>query len=280
MNKLFYLFFLTSCIAMAQNFKTEDIVGSYRIPSNDPQGGQSVMIFENNTFATFYFGGALKGTWEIEGNEIKFKTVSNPKFYLYGRESKTLKDSTHLKFSTEESTLVNLAPKTSDIFRPLFNEGANCFGYPYIYKTSTHLGHLNFGKEYYYYGVGFDIFKFEVPKKFNDLIVIGLQDEYTKEIEFSALYKDGKLYFNRGKKPASKRPSSLEANKEEKAYLNKFMNQELIPETLIYGNEFFPYYDNPAEEELIPYIRIAPIKKEKGQVKVGKNNVFTATCEE
>ena len=126
MRKLVYLFFLISFIAMAQNPETKDIVGTYKLPSSDPQGGQSVIIFENNTFATFFFGGALKGTWEIIGNQVKFKTEGHPKFYLYGRESSSLKDSTHLNFSCEESSLVNLNSKTSDTFQPLFNADANC----------------------------------------------------------------------------------------------------------------------------------------------------------
>lgn len=65
MKKLFILFLLISFATMAQNPSTEDIIGSYRLPSNDPQGGQSVLIFDNNRFATFYFGGGVK---RIMGN--------------------------------------------------------------------------------------------------------------------------------------------------------------------------------------------------------------------
>jgi len=279
MQKLFYSFFLISFITMAQNPTTKDIVGTYKLPNSNPEGGQSVIIFENNTFATFYFGGALKGTWKIIDSQVQFKTESNPKFYVYGRKLKVLKDSTQLDFSCETNSLVNLNPKTSDTMQPLFNEGANCFDYPYIHKTTSHLSHLTFAKQEYRSVDSFDIYKFEIDKKYNDIIVIGLPDEYTTESEFSALYKEGNLYFNENK-PASKKPASIQENKEDKAYIARFMNKELIPETLMYGNEFFPNYDNPTEEQLSTFTRITPIKKEKGKIILGKNNLFTATCKD
>lgn len=264
---------------MAQNLTTEDIVGTYKLPSSDPQGGQSVIIFENNTFATFFFGGALKGTWKTIGNQIKFKTEGNPQFYLYGRKSLVLKDSTHLNFSCEESAVVNLNSKTGDTFHPLFNEGANCFDYPYIHKINIPLSEVTFAKkDYRQRGDLFDLYKFEIPKDFNDLVVVGLSEQYTKVIEFTATYKDGNLYFNSNKKAASKRPSDIEDSEEDKAYMNEFMNTELIPELLAYGNEFFPRHDNPTDEQLNPFTRINPLKVERGKAKIGKNNLFTANC--
>jgi len=279
MQKLFYSFFLISCITMAQNPTTEDIVGRYKLPNSNPEGGQSVLIFKNNTFATFYFGGALKGTWKIVGNEVQFKTESNPVFYLYGRTLKSLKDSTHLNFSSEKNTLVNLNPKYNEAMQPLFNKGANCFGYPYVYKTNKHLRDLTFAKQNYRKANSFDIYKFKVNKKYNDLIVIGLPHEYTTESTFSALYKEGNLYFGYGDKPASKSSRPMKKNSENKTFLTEFMSKELIPQPLVYGNEFFPNYDNPTEEELTPFTRIAPIKITKGKVILRKQHLFTAKCE-
>lgn len=224
--------------------------------------------------------GALKGSWEIDGNQVNFTTESNPKFYLYGRKQATLKDSTQLNFICERNnTFVNLSPKNNDKLQPLFNKDANCFGYSYVHKTNMHLSQLTFAKQDYYYVDDFDIYNFEVDAKYNDLIVIGLRDEYTTESDFSATYKNGDLYFGRDK-PASKKPNSVKENEVDKAYIDKFMKEELIPETLLYGNEFFPNYDNPTDEQLIPFIRIDPIKIEKGKIKVGKNNLFTAKCDE
>ncbi|MDY7395640.1 hypothetical protein UMM65_10335 [Aureibaculum sp. 2210JD6-5] len=280
MQKLIYFFFLISCSLMAQNPTPEDIVGSYRLPSNDPQGGQSVIIFENNTFATFYFGGALKGKWEIVGNEVKFKTEANPKFYLYGRKLAALKDSTQLNFSCEEnSTFVNLNSKANDIFQPLFNDAANCFSHPYTYKSTTQLRNVAFAKSDYGYGDLLDVYSFKIPEQYNDFIVIGLREEYTTETEFSASYKNGNLYFG-GDKPASKKPDSVKETEENLAYLNEFMNKELLSEILNYGDEFFPYYDNPTKGQLTPFTRINPINKKKSEVKKGDTNLFTAKCEE
>lgn len=279
MRKLIYLIFLISFMAMAQNPTKEDIVGSYKLPNTNPEGGQSVIIFKNKTFATFYFGGALKGTWKIIGNQVKFKTEGNPKFYLYGRKLLSLTDSTHLNFSCEESALVNLNSKINNTMQPLFNEGANCFSYPYVYKTNKGLTEVTFAKKDYSQNNGlFDLYKFEIPKDFNDLIVVGLSDQYTNVIEFSATYSEGSLYFNSSKKAASKRAASIEDSEEDKAFIDTFMNKELIPELLSYGDEFFPNYDNPSEEQENPFTRISPIKIEQGQVNIAKHNLFTATC--
>jgi len=267
-------------MAIAQSPNIEDIVGTYRLPNSNPEGGETVLIFENNTFATFYFGGALKGTWEIIGNEIKFKTTAYPKFYLYGRKLSTLKDSTHVNFTVEPNALVNLNSNNQSAMQPLFNKDANCLAYPYIYKTGAHLNDLVLAKQEHSRAISFDIYTFEIDKKYNDLIVIGLQDEYTTEHIFFASYKEGNLYFD-SDKPASKRPASIQENKEDKAYLDEFMGKELIPQLLSYGHEFFPIYDNPTEELLLThYTRIAPIKKEKGKVSIEKNNLFTAKCKD
>ena len=59
---------------------------------------------------------------------------------------------------------------------------------------------------------------------------------------------------------------------------DQFMKEELVPEKLMYGNEFFTNYDDPTKEQRTTFIRIAPVNKEKGKVKVGKNNLFTAKC--
>lgn len=281
MKKLICLLFLIPFMAMAQNPTNKDIVGTYKLPNSNPEGGQSVIIFKNNTFATFYFGGALKGTWKIDGNEVKFKTTAYPKFYLYGRKLAALKDSTHLNFSCEENSFVNLSAKTKSTFQPLFNEDANCFGYPYVYKTNLHLNQIAFAKkDYRYDDDDYHIYTFEHPKTYNDLIVVGLPEEYTTESEFSAIYKDGNLYFGNSEKPASKRPASIKDSEENIDYMNEFMSKEIVPEVLTYGNEFFPNYDNPTEEELTPFTRIAPVKKEKSEIKIGINNLFTARCEE
>ena len=279
MQKLILLFFLISFMAMAQNPREEDIVGSYRLLSSDPQGGQWVTIFENKTFATFYFGGALKGTWKIEGNQVKFKTTAHPKFYLYGCKLESLIDSTHLNFSCEESSLVNLNSKTSDTFQPLFNQDANCFDYPYILKIAKQFSEVAFAKiAYGQNGEGLELYKFKIPKDFNDLVVVGLSNQYTEVIEFTATYKNGNLYFDSNKKAATKRPASIEDSEDEKSYMDEFMKKELIPELLAYGNEFFPRHDNPTDEQLAPFTRITPIKIEKGNIKIGKNNLFTAIC--
>ncbi len=255
----------------------QDIVGLYRLPNANPESGQTVIIFENNTFATFFFGGALKGTWKMVSNQINFKTDANPKFYLYGRNLSALKDSTQLNFSCEENALVNLNTKTSNTFQPLFNKDANCFNYPYIHKTNTPLGYLAVAKQEHSANDSFDIYNYEIDEKYNDLMVIGLSDQYTTAIEFSAIYKAGNLYFG-SDKAASKKPLSMEDSVEDKAYMDHFMATALIPEILIYGNEFFPNYDNPTPAELAPFTRIEPIKKEKGKVTIGKDNLFTATC--
>ncbi len=47
-----------------------------------------------------------------------------------------------------------------------------------------------------------------------------------------------------GNKSDSKSSKSMEDEVENKAYIDRFMNQELTPETLTFDNEFFPNYNN------------------------------------
>ncbi len=275
-------------IIMAQGISTDDIVGQYNLPSSDPQGGESVFIFPDNTFLTAYFGGMLKGNWRIVENEILFKTVAAPQVVVYGRKLNSLRDTTQMDFSgfTENRSLVGFGKVNALEMRTVFNKSANCFDSPYLYKTTTVLSEFGFamGKTEIRSESdhnSLNLYQYENLKQYNDLMAVNLPSEYTSEIVFSAKYVDGELFFNHHSTAASK--SGLgDGNEEDTRFFTEFIKQELLPNILEYGSEFYPVVDHPTEEILQPFYKIEPSQVkvvQKKDVKIEATSLFQATCE-
>ena len=254
MKNINYLFLFASLGLCGQSISDEELVGTYNLPNSNPEGGQSVIINIDGTFATFFFGGALKGTWKRKENNIQFKVKKKPKYALYGRKSERLKDSTRIEFSGFEQnpSFVNLEAFNKKEFLRVFNENANCFAYPYIHKTTTALSKIAFA-QYHNREKLFDIYTFDISEIYNDFMVISLSSTYTRDLSFTAIFKDGALYFDRNSKPAKKGP---QLSGEDAEFLKEFMTQEFFPDTMTSNEEFFPIYDQPTEEDLLPYSKI------------------------
>ncbi len=172
---------------IGQTISTDAIVGQYSLPTSDPQGGETVLIFSDNTFLTVYFGGMLKGSWKLQEDTIFFKTAASPQVVVYGRKMIALKDTTQIDLSgfSENRTLVGFGNEKDHEMQAIFNKSANCFASAYMYKTTTKLSELSFavGKpeirsESDYNAL--NLYLYENTKQYNDLMVVNLPSEYTK----------------------------------------------------------------------------------------------------
>lgn len=269
----------------AQEITTNDIVGVYSLPSNNPEGGQSFAVFRDNTFVSVYFGGITKGTWKVKDGAVQFTTIAESKIALYGRQLEALKDTTQLDFAGEfnRHAKVNLELEASDVMQHVFNDGANCKGYPYIYKTRIALrkiafaisdGARNRNSE------NFKLFTFEIPESYNDIIAINLPAQYTTESTFTIKYENNGLCFNSDSVPTLKSPLSGISEKDMIFY--KRTGKDLLSDTISYNSELFPYVENPTEEMMQPFYRIQPISviniSEK-DIKIKPTSMFTAVCD-
>ncbi len=268
---------------MAQGILTESITGVYSLPTNNPEGGQSFAVLPDHTFVSVYFGGLIKGTWEIKDNTVHFATSAEPKIALYGRKLNTLKDTIQVDFGGDfdNGAKVNLDMRKGSDMQNVFNEGANCKAYPYIYKTKMGLKKVAFAVRQGRRGVeDFSLFTFEIPETYNDIIAINLPAQYTTENIFIVNYKEGNLYFNPGSKHTSKRPLSSISEEDMRFY--KQTTQGLLTEVIAYGDELFPYIENPTEEGVRSFYVINPVSvvtlKEK-DIKVKPTCLFTAVCD-
>ncbi|VAW11427.1 hypothetical protein MNBD_BACTEROID03-1330 [hydrothermal vent metagenome] len=272
-RQLFFVIVIAlNSVIMGQAISTDDVVGQYNLPSSDPQGGESVFVFPDNTFLTVYFGGMLKGDWKIVEDEILFKTVAVPQVVMYGRKLNSLRDTTQMDFNgfTGNRVLVSFGEGIVLEMRTVFNKNANCFDSPYLYKTTTALSEFGFamGKtkirsESDYNSL--NLYQYENLKKYNDLIAVNLPSEYTSETVFSAKYVNGNLFFNHHSTAASRRELD-DGNEEDTRFFKEFMKRgELLPDILEYGGEFYPVVEHPTDKVLRPFYKIEP-----SQIKVIK----------
>ncbi|RFN58199.1 hypothetical protein [Marixanthomonas ophiurae] len=271
----------------AQGISEEDIIGVYHLKSNDPMGGNTLVFSSNHTYAIAYFGGIQKGTWELKNGKLKVTKTVEPQFALYGRKITALDNKTQVKISTrsENRLLVGFNAKNPTFLKRLFNPNSNCYITPYVInqKGPIHQFNLALLEEFPgYRSKGTEnqarVFQFKNPKSYNDLIVVNLPSEYTTESNIPITFKDGLLYAGSFSEGMKKKPlQSL--NEEDTMYIKKYSSESLLPQKLQYGDEFFPYSENPTPEELKPYKRIAILKNSKERITIEQGSIFTASCE-
>jgi len=281
---LFFYVILYGFFSNAQNTIEEEVVGVYQMRQG-PDDMVSIIILPNHHYVIAYFGGMQKGTWELQDNFINLTQTAEPTFILYGRKRESYKNKTTIRYNVEASNRVFVSWQTAQPkdFVPVFNNMANCFSYPYIQALETKLKNLYVSQLGYSYGDQglnkVEIQNFKIPEAYNELILINLSQEYTHGSKQKAMFKDGKLYLESNVEGISKRP--LESlSREDKAYMSQFSNQSLFKEQLSWGDEFFPYYENPNPEESQPFYRV-PINKKDTQSpsKTKKAPLFVAECE-
>ncbi|MGO3183079.1 MAG: hypothetical protein ACTIJ9_09635 [Aequorivita sp.] len=287
------ILFLSICLILAgsvfaQTVSEEDLFGVYKAKSNDPMGGSTTVFLPNNTFVIAYFGGVQKGTWELRDDKILLSVSTEPQFALYGRKRNILGDKTQIDFSmdADNGAMVGLDSNNKNSLKPVFNRDANCFSHPYTFTQDEKLIQLHAAQAIREWEDSnsqekpyAQVYHFNIFGAYNDLILINLSSEYTTKATAQAMYKEGKLYMETDDEGMAKRP--LESlSEEDSAFIKQFSNKSLFPNQLLYGDEFFPYTENPSQEELKPYNRIDVLEISRQDIEIQEGSFFTATCDE
>ncbi|WP_121906808.1 hypothetical protein [Ulvibacter antarcticus] len=285
-NFIFFLVFCFSIGCLSQN-NENDITGSYYMSSGNPEGGTNMIVMPNNTFVVSYFGGMRKGTWELKDNKYKFTYHVEPKFVLYGRHNTNLQDTVMVNMSVDANKELAIRFNSDSVgaFSPIFNKGANCFSYPYIYKQHETINILDaYAPNLNYYHEGEisnspEFYSFRIKEAYNDFILVGLSSEYSRAGSFNAVYKDGIMDIeNQGK--VKKSIDYKDIGEEDLLYIQEYTKTEILPKLLEYGNEFFPYYENPTKADLVPFTRIdATFLSSEGIVVLDKS-LFIVNCDD
>lgn len=268
--------------------QSEVITGAYYQSSGNPEGGTSLIIMPDNNFAILYFGGMRKGTWKRIENIYMFTFHTEPKFVLYGRYNPISKDTIKVHFSVDANLgyAVRFNDNIETPFIPIFNEDANCFKYPYTYTQKKALQQLTTyapDLRSYYPGEIRKSFSqqydFDIQESYNEFLLKGLPEEYSREGSFTAYFNDDDLLIERGGR-MQKRSTYQEINEEDLFFIEKMTKNELFPKILDSSSEFFPYEENPSDTDLIPFIRIEGVVTTVKEANVSITPLFVVSCEE
>lgn len=247
---------------------------AYKLPSNSPEGGTTLSVHPEGRFALAFFGGMLKGTYEILGNTVFFTTEAYPEIALYGRNLASLKDSSQVNFRAERGVYVKLDPDKKDM-KPVFNADANCFAFPYVYATDKPLKKIQVAVKEIGNANSYTLFSFDVPSGYNDVMLVKLKDHFLDSHTLNMEIRDGQLYYNGNEVPLEKKPLS----DEDKGYLENFLNMDLFPDTLIPTDELFPKENRPKHHNPDePYHAISPSIATGQKAVIASAPFFIAKC--
>lgn len=286
---LLFLFFCTIHAGLSQEINEKDIIGIYSQSNNNPEGGETLIIFPDNTYVLIYLGGFQKGKWHMENKTVQLEKETQPQFVLYGRKLHTLGNETRVDFNvdSDNGSLVSLNSKTINNLKPVFNDGANCFDYPYRIIQNNSLNHLHaaqaLAQNIYDYDnnnkeISINLYAFKNLESFNDYILVNLPYEYTTSSVMRANYNKDILHFDYGL--GEMRKSSLESiDPEELEYIKNFAKDNILPYTLEYGDELFPFVENPNSEDYIRFQRIEPFQVSIENLSIEKGSWFIAECD-
>ena len=182
-----------------------EISGAYHVSSGDPHGGSHIVVSPDHHFAIAYFGGIKKGTWQQVGDSYEFTYHQEPKVVLYARSNPSLTDSLQIRvgLNANRGFAIRVNPSATSEFTPIFNEAANCFLYPYIYKQTQKITSIEIYQDenYRYSGnetknARKEVFKFAGLENYNDFLLAGLSETYSIGGTVTATFADGQLYMN------------------------------------------------------------------------------------
>jgi len=229
-----------------------------------------------------------KGNWRIDKNTIHFSSDNEPTFVVYGRNLSILRDTTKIRFVVErsEKILINYQETLNSKMKPIFNKNANCFESEYSITEIVPINRIDVSmnevpndeengnvKE-------LDVFQFDIPSTYNDLILVNLPKEYSTSVSFSATFNNNMLYLNGDTDGVQKRPLSR-LGKEQIDRLAAFSENSFLPNILEYGNEFFPSIDQDQinEETLKSFTKIKNTSITKQNVTITTESLFIANCD-
>lgn len=285
--------FLIICLVVAgsvfaQNISKEDIVGVYNEKCNDPVGGSSVVFLPNQTVVILYFGGVQKGTWDLDDGRVIITASPQPQFVVYGRKTESLGTKRQVNFLIEPNNdvVVGLDSGNKRLLKPVFNQNANCFSFPYIFTQESKLIQLHAAQnrqeqnEYNFVGESSaEVYHFNIFDVYNDILLVNLPSAYSRKWRSEAPYKNGFLYMEDDDEGTQKRP--LESlNEEDFNFINEFAAKSLFPNKLKHDDEFFPYRENPTKEDLNPYHRIEVLEIGWEEIEILEEPFFISICDE
>ena len=284
---LFLILFITNSVE-SQELTNSDIIGVYSQPHSNPEGGETLIVFPDNTYVIVYFGGFQKGKWILKSEKIQLEKITEPVFALYGRKQESLKHQTRINFhvDSDNEALVSLNSKTIKNLRPVFNTNANCFDYPYQITLKNNLNHLQAAQlvdvdtyDINQKEINTTLYDFKNLEGFNDYILVNLPYEYITASTIEATYRKEVLYFDYGLGEMRKSPlESIDA--EELESIKNFIGQNILSDILKYGDELFPFVENPTVENSIPFQRIDAFQVSLEYISIEKKSWFTANCNE
>ncbi|MCF6347931.1 MAG: hypothetical protein L3J20_06495 [Flavobacteriaceae bacterium] len=307
----------------AQMITKDNIVGSYQFAPR-----VKLFAYPNNRFVFLLFATIVNGEWKLKDNTVHFIPDSElDSFILYGRKTTTLKDSTRVIFKNFEDydnseyptnntfKYVNFEspPKDSVLsMRQVFNDDANCFGSPYIYKDIKAIQKLRFTtkKKNLDKDTEYDVYTFDNPMAYNDFVIMVNLD--TERAPFSAMVENGGLLLNSD--DFSIKKVFNEPLSEEEVFFSNLANSKMIGDVIytdkehspidLLGTEFkieyYGYdkindlyfnpdlektkdllgfdYSEPQNSELLPYKRMAKQNVLKQTIKINTKPLFIAKC--
>lgn len=308
------LFLVLFSTLMAQN--NTNITGVYTLGSA-PEGSSLLWVLENGKYAITYFGGVQVGSWKKKDQKFEFNpAVKEDKFELYGRKSKHLEVKSRIFFSGFEDTDVFVG--FTNLREPLkmkrvFNEDANCFGFPYVHTLDKIPGIISF--MYAVNGKESVVYTFENPLGYNDFAVLNyVRSTQSEEMSFTAVYKDNRLQilnnYSGDNDSYEKKPLPQEG--EDIDFLTEITSKDMTsPETIYYNpsymnfegkpGEFYEYNDekgvyiipdyyeegdeyDDSEDSfdkmtvIFPFQTIKPVKEAK-KYQLDNASIFTVTCD-
>jgi len=277
------------CITTTANCQSDsaEIVGSYYMSSGNPEGGSHFIVMPDHTFVVTYFGGMRKGTWELQDDRYFFTYHVEPVFVLYARNNPKVTDSVSVRIAIDgnRSFALRLNASGDEPFTPLFNKNANCFDYPYILKQKEALKNLDayapdrgYRSQNELEDLG-EQYSFNTEIQHNEFILAGLSREYSTPRSFSATFANNSMVLN-DSKTIEKSGEIEDMNAEDMQFVKQFIETELFPKQLVYGNEFFPHYDSPTETNIQPYVRIEAKLTSLQHIVIQEKSLFLANCED
>lgn len=165
MKKYLMLLLFTSAFVFAQKPNTDrrykEVAGRYG-------GNDGICLFEDGKYMLYGYATAIFGTYTFEKDYINFYPDQQELFMIFGSQNPTIGNSARLYFSgfERDGSFVSFDNEKA---QPVFNEDANCFASPYVYETKTKPSQINLS------GLVDGTLhqsKFDIPKDYNDLIIV------------------------------------------------------------------------------------------------------------
>ncbi|WP_343561255.1 preprotein translocase subunit SecD [Sphingobacterium sp.] len=160
---------------MAQDVNHYIATGKDRTKTISGQYGDlnGICLFEDGKFMLYGYATMVFGSYVFEKDYLLFYPDRLPQFQLYASHNPTLGDDVSINFRgfEEGKTFVQFGDNN---MQPLFNDGANCFDFPYIYEQSQPISQLKFSvqKEDFDAEPAYQTFHYQNDKHFNDFIAI------------------------------------------------------------------------------------------------------------